>query len=144
MTTYKSKPALVLIIPITVITGGLAILMWYEQIWIGLAFILLLLAFIAHMFLTTYYQVDNNTLRVKCGFFFDKLINIATIKEIKETNNPLSAPATSFDRLLLTYNRFDAVIISPKEKAAFISQLTGINPNIKLTLTTQKTNLNKY
>lgn len=134
MTTYKSKIGLELVIPITIIIGGTGILMAYEKIWFGLALILVVVAFIAHMLLTTYYKVDNKKLRVKCGFFFDRTINLDTIKEIKETNNPISSPATSLDRLLITYNKYDTVIISPKEKGAFINHLTGINPHIKVTL----------
>lgn len=134
MKTYKSKIGLELVISITIIVGGTGILMAYEKIWLGLALILFLVAFIAHMLLTTYYKVDNNTLKVKCGFFFDKTINLDTIKEIKETSNPISSPAASLDRLIITYNKYDTVIISPTEKGDFINDLTYINPNIKVTL----------
>ena len=113
---------------------GTGILMAYEKIWFGLALILLIVFFIVHMFVTTYYRIDQNTLRVKCGFFVDQLINIDTIREIKETNNPISSPATSLDRIVITYNKYDTVIISPKEKVAFMNHLTQINPNIKVTL----------
>jgi hypothetical protein len=138
MTTYKSKIGLELIIPITIIVGGTGILMVYEQIWIGLALIFLIVAFITHMLLTTYYKIENNTLRIKCGFFFNSELNIDIINEIKETNNPISSPATSIDRLLIIYNKYDTVIISPKEKSAFINQLVEINPNIKVTLKENK------
>jgi hypothetical protein len=63
-------------------------------------------------------------------------MNIQTIKEIKETRNPLSSPAASIDRLLIIYNRADKVMISPKDKEAFINHLKSINPNIKVTLRT--------
>lgn len=134
MTTYKSKIGLELVIPITIIIGGTGILMAYEKIWFGLAFMLFVVAFIAHLLLTTYYRVGSNSLQVKCGFFFDRTINVDAIKEIKETNNPISSPAASLDRLVITYNKYDTVIISPKEKSAFINHLTHRNPNIKVTL----------
>lgn len=133
MTTYKTKIGLELIIPLAIIIGGTGILMAYEKIWIGLALIFLVIAFIAYVFLATYYQLDNISLRVKCGIFFDRTINLDTIKEIKETNNPISSPAASLDRLEIRYNTYDAVIISPKEKGAFINNMTGSNPHIKVT-----------
>ena len=134
MTVYKSKIGLELAIPISLIIGGTGILMTYEKNWIGLGLIFIVITFIVHMLLTTYYTVDNNKLRVKCGFFFDRTIDLDTIKEIKETNNPISSPAISLDRLVISYNSFDTVIISPKNKGAFIKHLTGLNPNIKVTL----------
>jgi len=152
MTTYKSKIGFEIVIPITLILAGTGILMAYEKVWLGLALIFLISAFIAHMFLTTYYKIDNITLLVKCGFFFDRSFSIYTIKEIKETKNFISSPAASLDRLLITYNKYDTVVVSPKEKSAFISHLTRINPNIKVTLkvntkqtisTIENLNLNK-
>jgi hypothetical protein len=134
MTTYKSKIGLELVIPIALGVGGVGFLMVYEKIWIGLALILLVIAFIGHMFATTYYQIDNRTLKIKCGFFFDKSINIDTIKEIKETSSSLSSPATSLDRIVISYNKFDTVIISPKDKEAFTKHLTSINSTVKVTL----------
>ena len=134
MTTYKSKIGLGLIIPISITVGGTGILMAYEKVWLGLAIILLVVAFIVHMFVTTYYQIDNRTLKIRCGFFFKKSINIDTIKEIKETRNPISSPATSLDRIVIIYNKFDAVIISPRDKEGFINYLTSINSSIKVTL----------
>lgn len=134
MTTYKSKIEPGLISLISVIVGGTGILMAYEEVWLGLVIILLVVAFIVHMFATTYYQIDNETLKIHCGFFFDKSIDIGTIKEIKETRNPISSPATSLDRILISYNKFDTVIISPRDKEGFINYLTSINPSIKVTL----------
>ncbi len=134
MTTYRSKIGLEFIIPVTVIIGGIGILLAVENIWFGSAFTLLFAAFIVHMLLTTYYQVNDTGLRIKCGFFFDKTIDPGTIREIKETNNPVSSPAASIDRLVISYNRYDTVIISPKEKDAFINHLTRINPGIKVIL----------
>ena len=106
----------------------------YAKVWAGVCIILLVIAFIAHLFLTTYYQVNGSTLRVKSGFVVDKTIKIDSITQIKETNNPISSPAISIDRIVISYNKYDSVIISPKEKKAFINHLTQINPNIRVIL----------
>lgn len=134
MTTYRSKLGPELIIPVFMLTGGTGILMAVEQIWLGFALIVFLLAFIIHLFLTTYYQVDGNTLNIRCGFFLKISINIDTIKTIRETRNPISAPATSLDRIEISYNKYNTVLISPKYKEAFIRQLTAINPGIAIIL----------
>lgn len=134
MTTYKSKIGLELVIPICIILGGTGFLSIYEKKWIGLGIILLVIAFIAHLFLTTYYQVNGNMLKIKSGFLFNKTIDINSIKEIKETNNPLSSPAISLDRIVISYNKHDTVIISPKERKGFINQLIRVNPAIRVIL----------
>jgi hypothetical protein len=59
-------------------------------------------------------------------------IDIHQIKRIEETNSPLSSPAASFDRIEITYNKFDSVIISPKEKLGFIQDILQINPSIEV------------
>ena len=133
MITYKSKIGDSLIIPISIIVGGTGTIMAYEKLWIGLAFIFLVIAFIVHMFSTTYYIIDNKILKIRCVSFF-KSININTIKEIKKTRNPISSPATSFDRMIISYNKLETIIISSREKENFINHLTSINPGIKITL----------
>ena len=61
-------------------------------------------------------------------------IDIKTIKKIYSTNNPLSSPALSLDRIAVVYNKFDEVLISPKEREAFVQELLKINPNIEVKL----------
>jgi hypothetical protein len=84
------------------------------------------------MFLTTKYTIESDELTIKCGFLFNKTIDIKTIKKTTETNNPLSSPATSLDRLEINYGKFDTVIISPKKKKEFIENITTLNPNVEV------------
>ncbi|HEX6334194.1 MAG TPA: PH domain-containing protein, partial [Flavisolibacter sp.] len=128
MTTYKSKIGPELLIPISILLVGTGILMAYERAWLGLAVVLLVVAFITHMFVTTYYHIDNRTLKIRCGFFYDKTINIDTIEEVKKTRSAVSSPAASLDRIMIRYNKTDTVIISPGNKETFMSHLTRINP----------------
>ena len=86
--------------------------------------------FILHIFLKTTYIVENKTLKIKCGFLFNKNILIDDIKGIKKTKNLISSPAPSFDRIEIKYGKFDEVIISPKDKVGFAKDLTLINPTI--------------
>lgn len=132
-TTYKSKIGLELLIPIGLVLGGTFLLFLLgEPKWIGLAIILPVIVFTAHLFATTNYTIDGEQLIVKSGFVVNKTIEIYSIKKIIETNNPVSSPATSMDRLEITYGKFDSIVISPKEKLAFIEHLKRINSNIEV------------
>ena len=101
-----------------------------NQIWLGLIINLLVAVFIAHLFFTTYYVIDEGLLIVKSGFLIDKKIDIKAIRSISETNNLISAPAASFDRLEILYHQFDSILISPRDKSGFIDHITRINPQI--------------
>jgi hypothetical protein len=84
--------------------------------------------------MTTNYTIENGKLTIKCGFFYNKTIDINTIKKIAETNNPLSSPGTSLDRLEIVYGKFDSIIISPKKKKEFISDIEKLNPSVEVKL----------
>jgi uncharacterized membrane protein YdbT with pleckstrin-like domain len=93
--TYKSRLdnwlVAVMVIPfLTVI-----ILSLFKGHWLGIIIVLPVTAFIAHLFATTDYTINDNTLIVRSGFFVKASIDIATIRSIAETNTILSAPATS-------------------------------------------------
>jgi xanthine/uracil/vitamin C permease (AzgA family) len=127
---YRSKISLSIVLPIAVIIGGLLIFMLILGAWPGVLIIGMVLAFIIHMFMTTYYTIDGNELYVKCGFIINTRIDIATITKIEPTSTMLSSPALSFDRIEIFYNKYDSVIISPGDKAGFIAKLQQINPSI--------------
>ena len=96
-----------------------------------LIFLTLIFAFIAHLFLKTEYTIDNDKLKIKCGVFSFKPIDINAIRAISKTKSIMSSPAPSFDRIELKYGEFNEVIISPKNKFQFAKDLTKINQNIK-------------
>lgn len=132
---YKSKIGLELVIPIALILGTVFILtVSNEPSWLGVLILLPVILFMVYMFMSTVYIVDNELLIVKSGFVFNDTIKIKTIRKIGETYNLLSSPATSLDRLEITYNKYDSVLISPKDKYLFIENLTSINPNIEVKL----------
>ncbi|MCE6991967.1 PH domain-containing protein [Dyadobacter sp. CY323] len=134
MTIYKSKIGRGLLIPLAVLLIGIGSFMAYKGVWAGTGIIILLCIFIGHMFLTTYYQIEGSTLRIKSGFLFNMTLPIETIRKISETQNPISSPALSLDRIELIYNRFDSVIISPNNKMSFIKALLEVNPDIEVRL----------
>ena len=98
-------------------------------------FLIIIFGLITHMFLKTEYTVEENKLKIKCGFFTYKPIEINEIKEITKSSNIISSPAPSFDRIEIKYGKFEEMIISPKDKFEFAKYLTSLNPNIKNNIT---------
>ena len=98
-------------------------------------FLMLLFGFITHMFFKTEYTIEENKLKIKCGFFAYKPIDINDMKEISKSTNMISSPAASFDRIEIKYGKFEELIISPKDKFEFAKYLTNLNPKIKNNLT---------
>ncbi len=105
-----------------------------NMVFLGL-FLTIIFGLITHMFLKTVYTIDGNKLKIKCGFFTYKPIEINDIKEITKSNNIISSPAASFDRIEIKYGKFEEVIISPKDKFEFAKYLTNLNPKIKNNIT---------
>ena len=130
---YPSRLGLELILPIVIVFVTIIVLAAFdEQRWVALSIICPVAFFIAQTFLNTYYIIQNENLIVKSGFIYHQEINIKSITKIESTKSVVSAPATSLDRIEISFNKFDQVIISPKNKQAFIAHLVEINPDIKL------------
>jgi hypothetical protein len=97
-------------------------------------FLIIIFGFILHMFFKTIYTIEENKLKIKCGFFSYKSIEINDMREIAKSTNIISSPAASFDRIEIKYGKFDEVIISPKNKFEFAKDLVKINSKIVNTL----------
>ncbi|MCI9845885.1 PH domain-containing protein [Flavobacterium pectinovorum] len=134
MEKFKSKIDLWLILFLAIILGGMLIKLLYDGVWLVSLLIFSQIVFIAHMFTTTFYVIESEKLIIKCGFLINTSISVATIKKISETNNIMSSPALSLDRLEILYNKFDTVMISPKDKTRFIEAIQSINPQVEIKL----------
>lgn len=106
----------------------------FKFIFINL-FLIIIFGLILHMFLKTTYTIEDDKLKIKCGFFKYKPIKISAIKEISKSSNLRSSPAPSFDRIEIKYGKVEKMIISPKNKLQFTKNLTCLNPNIKNNVT---------
>lgn len=134
MKTYKSKIGFGIVFFIAIIVGVTSAFMIINHIWAGLVINLVLAGFISYIFSSTKYIINGDELMIKCGFLVNTIIKIDTITKIAETNNPLSSPAASLDRIAIYYHRSDSVMISPREKMDFINQLTSMNNKIEVIL----------
>ena len=129
---YPSKIGLEILLPILFILLSTGVLMITTKAWLGLLVILAVLAFLFHLFLTTHYTIEGHQLTIKCGFLYHSNIDIQSISKVSETNNPISSPAISLDRLEIRYGSHNSVIISPREKQDFLDHLLQVNPQISI------------
>ena len=127
---YRSKIGF-LFLSVQLIILALAIVMIIQKLWLGFLFTLPLIVLLTHTLLTTSYVVSNGTLFVKSGVFINKKIPITSIRKIQNSSSFLSSPALSLDRLEIIYNKFDSILVSPKEKESFVKELKKLNPVIE-------------
>ncbi|MBE98350.1 PH domain-containing protein [Flavobacterium coralii] len=129
---YKSKIDIWLLAVVFVPLVAVLLQVLLTFTWGLVALIAVIIAVMVYMFTTTKYVIDNNSLQVKIGVFEYTQVKISNITAVRKTNNPLSAPALSLKRLEVRYGKnFDYILISPKDREAFIEDLLKINPSIK-------------
>jgi len=131
---FKSKIGLEFLAPLVLTMIIMLVLLvtsrtfnWHFLIIPGLIFTVFM-----HMFLTTYYTIEGDVLQVRCGLMMNMKISIATITAITETRDSTSAPAISLDRLRIDYGKGKSILISPKEKRAFIHGILSLNNTIEV------------
>jgi hypothetical protein len=131
--TFKSKIDLLLLIPVLVVLVGVGVYMIVNGIIIGEIVIGLIMLFILYTWVYTSYEVTNDDkLRIKSGFFYNREIYIKSIKKVRPTKNHRASPALSSDRLEISYNRYGRVVVSPNNKTEFIRELKVVNPRIRI------------
>ena len=133
MERFKSKIGLEFVIPVSLTIISVSLSMASESLLAGLIFFVVFGAFILYLAFNTYYYIANETLIIRCGFFTNK-IEIKSIRKISETRGLVSSPALSMDRLEIMYNKFDSILVSPKDKTGFIKVILDNNPEIALKL----------
>ncbi|MDB2438176.1 PH domain-containing protein [Hellea sp.] len=124
MKVYKSKIDLWLM---GLLVGSLTLpiilsLIFSEAFWFTFVICGSMLALTAWLYWATQYKVSATNISVHGGLF---KINIPldTIKSVKKTRNPMASPAFSLDRLEIAYGRNQKVLISPKDKTGFLSDI---------------------
>jgi len=132
MKKFASKIDLWFVMLLSLVFGIILTLFAFDENWIVFSILVLVIIFIAHMFATTFYVVNDEKVIIKSGFFFNLSIKIKDIKRISKSNNIISSPALSFNRLEILYNKFDTILISPKDKEGFIKALKIINQEIEV------------
>jgi hypothetical protein len=80
------------------------------------------LAIFVWMVLGTYYVIDSASLAVHSGPFHWS-IALRDIRSVKPIRAAFSGPALSFDRLRIEYGAGRVLLVSPREKEAFLADL---------------------
>jgi uncharacterized membrane protein YdbT with pleckstrin-like domain len=74
----------------------------------------------------TSYTITEKSLSIRSGLFKWE-IPLNEISKIEPTNDALSSPALSLDRLRIEYGQDKSIMISPLNKAEFIRDLKTMN-----------------
>ncbi len=80
--------------------------------------------------LATKYTLSATELHIKCLPFYNKKIAIDSINKVTVSRNLISSPAPSLDRIEVYFNKYESLVISPKNKFQFMDDLKKINPSI--------------
>ncbi len=88
------------------------------------------------MWYNTYYEIDNDTLICRSGPFFKRL-QISSIHSISSPRKlflkqSYMSLGLSFTQVVISYNTYDDISISPADFDAFVSALKLRNPNIEV------------
>ena len=78
----------------------------------------------------TRYRVEGDDLLIRSGPMRWR-IAVGDIRSIEPTRSWLSSPALSLDRLRIHYGRAGHVMVSPRDKDAFMQALLRRNPRIR-------------
>lgn len=103
--------------------------------WIAIIVIAILFVLLCWIWFGTYYTLTPEYLMYTSGPIRGK-IPIASIVWVKHKHMCWSGLRVSlaYNGLLIRYNTYDEIYISPADKAAFIYSLQQFNPNVKVML----------
>jgi hypothetical protein len=132
MKKFISKPGYELMIPIGLLFSFFLYRAVEDSDWVEGLLLIIFIGFFIYLLKSTFYTISGKQLEINCGFLYYKMIQIDSIRTIKKSVDIFAAPAMSIHRLIITFNSMDSVAISPVKSENFISELTAINPGIKL------------
>lgn len=103
-----------------------------EGDWWGYVVLLAIVLLVFFISKTTRYIINENQLIVKSFWIVNEKIDISKIRKIEKSNSILSSPALSLDRIVVRFNKYDEIYLSPKGKQLFIEDLLSVNPDIEV------------
>ena len=121
-----------------VIWGGILIMagtitLQYDQVVIGYAIGLPVIALLLWIYYGTYYELRDNYLYCRCGPFSEK-IAYAKVRSVKPSRNMLSSMALSVDRIEIRQHGkgffLGTTYISPENLELFMSELINRCKNL--------------
>jgi general stress protein CsbA len=142
MTHYKSAFSTfnkwVMTIVFIIVIGATIPVIWEDDItafYVVITINSIILGLLTWLILQTNYKLDAKNLYYKSGPF-KGTIAVNSIKKIEFHKGlvvpVIWKPALSHVGLIITYNNYDDIYISPENREEFVQRLTQINPNINL------------
>lgn len=137
---FKSEKSIFIYFVFLILLGILGLMIFAYNIeddtvgaLIGIGIIGLVTCFLLHCFFNTNYTISETKLKFQCGVIKGE-IPIEKIRKI-EYNNSIFVAITlklgwSHKGLIINYNQFDDIYISPKNRVQFVKHLLQINTNI--------------
>lgn len=114
---------IVVIIVQIVAVGSAAIQAGDPLVTTGMIFLMIgVVGLMVWLLLGTHYTVDRGVIRVISGPFRWK-VPIDQITSVTATKSPLSSPALSLDRICIRYGKRRRIMISPADRAAFLTAI---------------------
>ena len=81
------------------------------------------------LMVATRYTLDSKLLIAQSGPFKWR-VPISDITSITPTNNPLSSPVLSLDRLRIDYGRSETIMISPRDKEQSVRDIEALRRDV--------------
>ncbi len=97
------------------------------------------LVFYLITYFTTSYKIDSEYLRYRCLVFFGK-VKVKSIRRIEVGKNLYSGmkPGTAMKGLIIYYDKYEEVYISPIDNEEVVNALLKINPQIEVSYHNKK------
>lgn len=92
---------------------------------------LVAIGFLVWIWFGTSYRIESETIKIKNGPF-KWMVKIQDINSISKRRSLLATPSLSVDRLVLHYDKYGEMLLSPKDESEFIELLLTKNTQIKL------------
>lgn len=120
--TWLGLVILVSVLVCLAITMGMALIMSLSGRLFSMMVLAMGVVLPLWILLGTRYLVSQDSLVIKSGPFRWH-IPISAITRVRKTKNPISSPALSLDRLQIQYQPGKSIMVSPKDKQAFLSAI---------------------
>jgi hypothetical protein len=122
-----------LFIAAMILVAGLGIFSLISKIYPAAVIVGLVIILFLWIWFDTYYQIRDKELFYKSAFI-KGTISIDSIYEIERNKTMYSGlkPALATKGLIVKYNKYDDIYLSPKDADGFVAALLAVNPGIKV------------
>lgn len=129
--TYPSKVDGWIAIVLALVPAGLLLEAFFFRSILVAAIAASVLILYGLVVIPTNYDLGPDVLTVRSGIIHTS-IPYREIRQVRPSRSWLSAPALSLDRIEITYNGYRKVLISPRDRTAFLQDLSAHVPGLNI------------